>query len=70
MKENLLLEINGKSRSVPPVASIRELLQFLGVGQQMVAVELNRKIIRRKDWDATPVADADKVEIVQFVGGG
>ncbi len=64
------MEINGETRSVPPVSNVRELLQFLGIGQERIAVELNRRIIRRKDWDSTLLAESDKVEIVQFVGGG
>jgi thiamine biosynthesis protein ThiS len=64
------LEINGETRSVPPIANIRELLSYLGVTEERVAVELNRRIVRRKEWDRTPVEDRDKVEIVQFVGGG
>jgi sulfur carrier protein len=66
----ITLEINGELKSVPAPNCLTDLLRFLGVGQERVAVELNRNIIRRKDWDATPVSDRDKVEIVQFVGGG
>ncbi len=66
----MTLQINGEARSVPQAANIRELLQFLGIGQTMVAVELNRRIVRRKDWDTTVLAESDRVEIVQFVGGG
>jgi len=66
----MLLEINGEMRSVPFPANLGELLQFLGAGQDQIAVELNRRIIRRKDWEITPLAETDKLEIVQFVGGG
>ncbi len=66
----MTLEINGESRSVPPVPNIRELLAFLDIEPVRVAVELNRRIIRRKDWETTPVVEKDRVEIVQFVGGG
>ncbi|MBN2337887.1 MAG: sulfur carrier protein ThiS [Acidobacteria bacterium] len=66
----MTLEINGKMRTIPPVASVRELLTVLGIEGTQVAVELNRTIVRRAEWDATPIADRDRVEIVQFVGGG
>jgi thiamine biosynthesis protein ThiS len=68
--ENIALEINGETRTIPPVSNIFELLQFLEISEGYVAVELNRKIIRRQDWKNTPISDRDKVEIVQFVGGG
>ena len=68
--DTITLEINGEIREVPPVATIRDLLQFLGIAETRVALELNSRIIRRGEWDSTPIADRDHVEIVQFVGGG
>jgi len=66
----MVLKINGETRAVPPLTSVHDLLRFLGVGEGRIAVEVNHRIVRRKDWDATPLGDMDKVEIVQFVGGG
>jgi len=66
----MTLEINGEIREISPVSNVWELLQFLGIGGSHVAVELNRKIIRRRDWESTPISNRDRVEIVQFVGGG
>jgi len=68
--ENITLEINGEEREISPVANVLELLQVLGITGSHVAVEVNRKIIRRRDWESTPISDHDRVEIVQFVGGG
>ncbi len=68
--ENMTLEINGEIRVISPVSNVWELLQFLGITGSHVAVELNRKIIRRRDWEDTPISNHDRVEIVQFVGGG
>jgi thiamine biosynthesis protein ThiS len=68
--DKITLTINGETREVPVVANASELLQFLEIKEERVALEINRKIIRRTDWDVAPVADGDHVEIVQFVGGG
>jgi thiamine biosynthesis protein ThiS len=68
--ENITLEINGKKKDISPVSNVRELLQLLGIEEGPVAVELNRRIIRRGDWDNTPISNGDRLEIVQFVGGG
>jgi thiamine biosynthesis protein ThiS len=68
--ESMILEINGETRTISPVSNVRELLQLLGVAEGRVAVELNRKIIRRGDWEKTAISNRDRVEIVQFVGGG
>ena len=66
----MMLEINGERRAVPPPANLQELLAHLGVEQTRVAVEVNRRIVRRAAWDSTPVSESDRIEIVQFVGGG
>ena len=68
--ENMTLVINGESRTLPSVYNVRELLTLLGIGENHVAVEVNRKIIRRREWDQTRLSNLDRVEIVQFVGGG
>ena len=68
--ETMMLEINGEAREIPPVSNVRELLDILGIAGTRVAVEVNRKIVRRTDWERSPICDRDRVEIVQFVGGG
>jgi thiamine biosynthesis protein ThiS len=50
--------------------TVRKLLGFLNVKADRVAVELNRSIVRKADWEATVVASGAQIEIVQFVGGG
>ncbi len=64
------LEINGERRTISAVSNVGELLRALGISESRVAVEVNRNIIRRGEWESTPLADLDRVEIVQFVGGG
>lgn len=62
--------INGESREVPPQTSLQDLLRLLELKEDRVAVELNRDIIRRDRWPETRLRDQDRLEIVQFVGGG
>jgi sulfur carrier protein len=66
----ITLEINGEKNKFTAVSNVTELLHALGISGSRVAVEVNRKIIRKGEWDSTPLADMDRVEIVQFVGGG
>jgi sulfur carrier protein len=66
----ITLEINGERRSLPPLDNLAELVSFLRVGPDRIAVELNHRLIRRVRWSETRLSDQDKVEIVQFVGGG
>jgi len=70
VQPTLTLEINGEARTVSTVLSVKELLEFLAISEDRIAVELNRRIIRRQEWATTILNDHDRVEIVQFVGGG
>ncbi|HEY2931057.1 MAG TPA: sulfur carrier protein ThiS [Acidobacteriota bacterium] len=62
--------INGETTSVPDSVSIAELVGILDLKKERVAVELNRGIVSRKEWEEVLLKSGDKVEIVHFVGGG
>jgi thiamine biosynthesis protein ThiS len=62
--------INGETREVPASTSIGELLRLLELKEDRVAIELNRQIVRRDRWPGTALQHRDRLEIVQFVGGG
>ncbi|MFN9920813.1 MAG: sulfur carrier protein ThiS [Acidobacteriota bacterium] len=64
------VEVNGQRQEIPSGLNIRTLLDFLDVDPQRVAVELNRAIIRKTEWEATVLAANDQIEVVMFVGGG
>ncbi len=62
--------INGEERSVEGTASLAELLANLELPERRIAVELNKKVVRRSDWASVEVSEGDRLEIVHFVGGG
>jgi thiamine biosynthesis protein ThiS len=64
------LQINGEDKEFPEVATLAALIEHLGAKSDRVAVELNRDIVPRAQWDETPLHDGDRLEIVHFVGGG
>jgi len=64
------LIINGDDREFSSVPTLAALLQQLEMKPDRVAVELNRELVPRSQWAATPLRDGDKLEIVHFVGGG
>lgn len=61
--------VNGDPRCLEAV-SIRQLLETLDIDPRRVAVELNSAIVPKGDYEQTPLNDGDRIEIVQFVGGG
>jgi sulfur carrier protein len=66
----MLLIINGENKYLAPVASVSELVAHLALAKDRVAVEINGRIIKKPEWEATPLAEGDRIEIIQFVGGG
>ncbi len=62
--------INGEKREFDGYFTIVELLGKLEIPNERIAVELNKEIVRKKDWETISIKDADKIEIVHFVGGG
>lgn len=62
--------INGEEKALARPTALSELLTQLGYRAVFVAVELNGTIIKQADFGSTTITDADKLEIVSFVGGG
>lgn len=55
---------------LPAGETVLGLLKSLEIEPERVAVELDRKILKRAQWGATELRDGAKLEIVHFVGGG
>ena len=64
------LQINGEDRDVGEAVSVADLLQDLDLAVERVAVEHNRRVLKRDELARVMLADGDQLEIVQFVGGG
>ncbi len=68
--KTIQIVVNGQEKQVAEGLSIATLLDTLGIDRQKVAVELNRSIVRKADWEKTPIENRAAVEVVWFVGGG
>ena len=62
--------LNGEEKQVDSDISLAALLEIFELPDKRIAVELNRLVVRRADWQATAVAANDKIEVIHFVGGG
>ena len=70
MTQTLSLIVNGQAREVSEGTTVEQLLKQLDVVAERVVVEVNVKILRRKEHIDTVLKTGDRVEIVRFVGGG
>jgi sulfur carrier protein len=62
--------INGETKTISNELNLRDLLKYFSLPQERVAVELNKKVVRKQDWETIKISDGDKLEIIHFVGGG
>ena len=64
------IQINGKKVAIKQNFSILEMLRKYKLNKKKVAVELNGKIIPQNQYNKKKLKNNDKIEIVQFIGGG
>lgn len=65
------LFINGNIVDVPETTkTVFNLLEYFKLEQKVVIIELNEIILDKDAHKETLLSDKDKIEIVNFVGGG
>lgn len=64
------ITVNGEAMQTRPGETLAALVARLGLDARKVAVERNLEIAPRSQYDRIALADGDRIEIVQFVGGG
>jgi thiamine biosynthesis protein ThiS len=64
------ITLNGEPYELDRPLSVNSLLEQLDIDPRRVAVEHNLAILKRHRFGEVIVDDGDRVEIVNFVGGG
>jgi sulfur carrier protein len=67
---SMQLIVNGESLKLSDVKTLHELLDKLQIDPVRVIVEINLSIVRKSEYPTFQLNAGDKVEIVNFVGGG
>ncbi|HZP42226.1 MAG TPA: sulfur carrier protein ThiS [Candidatus Binatia bacterium] len=62
--------VNDEPRTLAAGTTVAGLVAALGLGPRRIAVELNRAVVPRADYDTTVLHEGDRLEIIHFVGGG
>lgn len=62
--------VNGQEYEVPAKCTILELLSLRNLDHKTVVVEKNEKVVQSKEFSSDFLSAGDKLEILQFVGGG
>lgn len=69
-RHRMRVVINGEPRTLPEGCTVADLVVELGLQNRRIAVEINREIVPRTRYAEHRIREADRVEIVHFVGGG
>ena len=64
------LHVNGAVQQLPAPCSLAQLIEQLRLGGKRLAVERNGAIVPRSTYADTWLAEGDRLEIVQAIGGG
>jgi len=69
-KNKIKITVNGKQIAVNLKFSLKNLIDKLKLPIKKVAIELNREIVNKKRISNIILKSGDKIEIVNFIGGG
>jgi thiazole synthase len=64
------IRLNGEIQQLPASLNIVQLLEHFELPKDRVAVERNRAIVPKVQWETIAVTNGDELEVVHFVGGG
>ncbi len=70
MQANITINLNGAPLEIKAQSNLLELLVQLEIEPRNVAIEKNLEIVPRSMWQTCLLQEKDRIEIVQFVGGG
>ena len=64
--------VNGEERTVQDGSTVASLVAQSGVpgGERGVAVAIDAEVVPRSEWERTPLADGQRVEILAAIQGG
>jgi len=64
------LIVNGKEIETKENITVLELLRELRVEDKTMAAAVNMQVVKKENWQTHTLKENEKVEFLQFVGGG
>ena len=62
--------VNGEEREFREGITLQEVINELGLEGKVMAAAVNMQIVKQDKWHDTILQDGDKLELLDFVGGG
>ena len=64
------LTINGDIKEFEENITLEQIMINLQIKDKVMAAAINMDIVKKDNWDTFIPKDGDKIELLQFVGGG
>jgi len=64
------LIINGEKKEFNDNSTLQAVINELQVEDKVMAAAVNMEIVKKNEWNNYIVRNDDKLELLQFVGGG
>lgn len=64
------ITVNGNEKEFGDALTMQDLINALNLEGKVMAAALNMEVVKQEKWSACRLSDGDKVELLDFVGGG
>ncbi len=62
--------VNGETKEYKAELTLIEMMNQLDIADKVMAAAVNMNIVKQDSWNTHTLKDGDKVELLDFVGGG
>lgn len=69
-RDRLKVIVNGNEKEFKTGTTLLELLRSLSLDGKVMAAAVNMEIVKQNSWNQYSLKDGDKLELLDFVGGG
>jgi sulfur carrier protein len=66
----MIVIVNGISKDFAEGSTLQTVIAELGLDDKVMAAALNMEIVKQENWLTCKLSDGDKLELLDFVGGG
>jgi sulfur carrier protein len=64
------ITVNGEVKEFGDDVTIEKIIELLEIKVGVMAAAVNMEIVKKDDWGSLKLKQDDKLELLQFVGGG
>jgi sulfur carrier protein len=62
--------VNGNKKEFNNSSTLLEIIKELNLEGKVMAAAVNMDVVKQDSWDKAQLNDGDKLELLDFVGGG